>query len=170
MEQVVRTVCQACHAECGVLVRVVDGKAVRDQGDPEHPNNKGFSCIKAQAEINRLYHPDRLLHPMKRTGARGEGKWRQVSWDEALDAIAAGLTKVKDKYGAFAISGMRGTGPRAGGVASLVPYALGSPSNATASTCTFATPRLSSPRTSRSARRSLWSEARTTRTPAALWS
>ena len=60
-------------------------------------------------------------------GERGEGKWRQVSWDEALDGIAQGLTAVKQQYGAEAICGMRGTGPRAGGVSNLVPYALGSP-------------------------------------------
>jgi anaerobic selenocysteine-containing dehydrogenase len=127
VEHVVKTVCQACHSECGVLVHVVNGRAARIQGDPDHPNNKGFACIKAHAEIARVYHSDRLLHPLKRIGKRGEGMWERVSWDEALDGIATALTKVKDTYGPFAISGMRGTGPRAGGVASLVPYALGSP-------------------------------------------
>lgn len=124
---VVRTVCQSCHSECGVLAHLVDGRVVRLQGDPHHPGSKGYICTKGKNEIGRLYHPDRLLHPLKREGARGEGRWRQVSWDEALDGIAEGLTSVRDRYGAEAICGMRGTGPRAGGVANLVPYALGSP-------------------------------------------
>jgi len=124
---IVRTVCQSCHSECGVLAHVEGGRVVRIQGDPDHPNNKGYICVKGKAEIGRLYHPDRLLHPLKRAGGRGEGKWERVSWDEALDGIAAGLTAVKDEYGAEAICGMRGTGPRAGGVANLVAYALGSP-------------------------------------------
>ncbi|MFH0915129.1 MAG: molybdopterin-dependent oxidoreductase [bacterium] len=127
MVTVVRTVCQSCHSECGVLVHVEDGRVVRVQGDPDHPNNKGYICTKGKAEPGRLYHPDRLRHPLKRAGERGEGKWEQISWDEALNGIAAGLTAVKDTYGPEAICGMRGTGPRAGGVASLVPYALGSP-------------------------------------------
>jgi anaerobic selenocysteine-containing dehydrogenase len=125
--EVVRTVCQSCHSECGVLAHVENGRVVRLQGDPDHPNNKGFICVKGKAEPQRLYHPDRLLYPLKRAGSRGEGKWQQVSWDEALDGIAAGLTAVRDQYGADAICGMRGTGPRAGGVSNLVPYALGSP-------------------------------------------
>lgn len=124
---VIRTVCQACHSECGVLAHVEDGRVVRLQGDPDHPNNKGFICAKGKNEIGRLYHPDRVLHPLKRVGARGAGRWERVSWDEALSGIAQGLTAVKEHYGAEAICGMRGTGPRAGGVSSLVPYALGSP-------------------------------------------
>ena len=124
---VMRTVCQSCHSECGVLAHVENGRVVSVQGDPHHPNNKGYICTKGRAEPGRLYHPDRLLHPLRRAGERGEGQWEQISWDEALDGIAAGLTVVKDTYGPEAICGMRGTGPRAGGVASLVPYALGSP-------------------------------------------
>ncbi len=124
---VVRTVCQSCHAECGVLAHVENGRVVRLQGDPDHPSNRGYICTKGKAESGRLYHPDRLLYPLKRAGARGEGKWQQVSWDEALDGIAEGMTAVRDRYGPEAICGMRGTGPRAGGVSNLVPYALGSP-------------------------------------------
>ena len=123
----VRTVCQSCHSECGVLAHVEDGRMTRLQGDPDHPGSKGYICIKGKSEPARLYHPDRLLHPLKRAGARGEGRWQQVSWNEALDGIAAGLTAVRDRYGVDTICGMRGTGPRAGGVANLVPYALGSP-------------------------------------------
>jgi len=74
-----------------------------------------------------LSNPDRVLYPLKRVGERGGGEWQRVSWDEALDGIAAGLTAVRDRYGVDAICGYRGTGPRAGGVSNLVAYALGSP-------------------------------------------
>ncbi len=124
---IVRTVCQSCHSECGVLVHVENGRVARVQGDPDHPNNRGFVCVKGKAEPERLYHPDRLLHPLRRDGERGEGKWSRVSWDEALDDIACRLTAVRDNYGVEAICSMRGTGPRAGGVSNLVPYVLGSP-------------------------------------------
>ena len=91
MEAVVRTVCQSCHSECGVLAYVEDGRVVRLQGDPHHPNNKGYICVKGKAEPGRLYHPERLLHPLKRIGERGQGRWQRVPWDEALNGIAAGL-------------------------------------------------------------------------------
>ena len=127
MEKIVRTVCQACHCECGVLVTVRDGKVTQVKGDPEHPMNRGFVCVKGQAEPERLYHPDRLKFPLKRAGERGEGKWTRISWDEALDAIAGELTQVKEKYGPEAIAAMHGTGPRASLCSSLLPFALGSP-------------------------------------------
>ena len=56
MKKIVRTVCQACHCECGVLVTVEDGRIVEINGDPQHPMNRGFICIKGKAEPERLYH------------------------------------------------------------------------------------------------------------------
>ena len=59
-----------------------------------------------------VYHPDRLKHPMKRTGERGQGKWKRISWDEALDTIAARLKEISDQYGSrsllWATAGMGG--------------------------------------------------------------
>jgi thiosulfate reductase / polysulfide reductase chain A len=126
MEKTVRTVCQACHCECGVLVKVVDGKAVEVKGDPDHPMNRGFICVKGRAEPERLYHPDRLKYPLKRAGERGEGKWRRISWDEALSAIAEDLTRVRNAYGPESIAALHGTGPRASLCSSLLPFSLGS--------------------------------------------
>ena len=88
METTVRTVCQACHAECGVIAHVKDGKVTRIVGDPNHPMNRGFICVKGRSEPERLYHPDRLKYPLRRAGERGGGKWERVSWDTALDGIA----------------------------------------------------------------------------------
>ncbi len=127
MEETVRTVCQSCHCECGVLVTVTDGKITRVKGDPEHPMNRGFSCMKGKAAPELVYHPDRLKYPLKRVGKRGEGKWERTSWDEALDAIAAKLTDVKNTYGPESIAAIHGTGPRRSLTISLLPYALGSP-------------------------------------------
>jgi len=127
MEKIVRTVCQACHCECGVLVRVKDGKVLDIKGDPDHPMNRGFICVKGRAEPERLYHPDRLKYPLKRAGDRGEGKWERITWDEALDGIAGELTRVKETYGPESIATIHGTGPRASLCSVLVPYALGSP-------------------------------------------
>ena len=110
-----------------MLAHVEDGRIVRIQGDRDHPNNKGYICVKGKAEAERLYHPDRLLYPLRRVGERGDGKWERVSWETALDGIASALTAVKDGYGPEAIAAIRGTGPRAGGCASILPYALGSP-------------------------------------------
>lgn len=127
MEKIVRTVCQACHCECGVLVKVKEGAVVEIDGDPSHPMNRGFICVKGRAERERQYHSDRLKYPLKRIGDRGAGKWERISWDEALNAIAEKLSAVKDLYGSESIAAIHGTGPRRSLTASLLPYALGSP-------------------------------------------
>ncbi len=127
MDKTVRTVCQACHAECGVIAHVADGKVTRIVGDPKHPMSRGFTCIKGRSEPDRLYHPDRLKYPLRRAGERGGGKWARISWDEALDGIAESLTKTKDEYGPEAIATIHGTGPRSSINSTLLPLALGSP-------------------------------------------
>jgi thiosulfate reductase/polysulfide reductase chain A len=127
LEKTVRTVCQACHCECGILVTVRDGRVVGVKGDPDHPMNRGFICPKGKAEPERLYHPDRLKFPLRRAGERGEGNWTRISWDEALDEIGRALTRVKERYGPESIAAIHGTGPRASLCSSLLPFALGSP-------------------------------------------
>jgi anaerobic selenocysteine-containing dehydrogenase len=127
MEKVVRTICQSCHCECGVLVQLKDNTIVDIKGDPNHPMNRGFICPKGKAQPQLVNHPDRLKYPLKRTGRRGEGRWERISWDEALGGIAQQLTRVKEEYGPEAIAAIHGTGPRASLVCALVPFALGSP-------------------------------------------
>jgi anaerobic selenocysteine-containing dehydrogenase len=63
------------------------------EGNPYHPGSRGRNCAKGPATINQITDPDRILYPLKRAGERGEGKWERVSWDEALDDIAARLRK-----------------------------------------------------------------------------
>ena len=112
MDKIVRTVCQGCHQECGVLVHLENGVVVRIAGDPNHPASKGFICVKGMNYARVAYHPDRVRYPMKRVAGKGEGKWQRVSWDEALDDIAAKLTRIKDEYGVRSLGTFHGTAPR----------------------------------------------------------
>ncbi len=107
-ETVVRSTCELCGSCCGVLVYLKDGKPIRVEGDPDNPINRGALCIKGRASLEYLYHPDRLKHPLKRVGERGKGKWQQITWDEALDTIAAELTKTKEIYGVESVVFIRG--------------------------------------------------------------
>ena len=84
------------HGGCAVLVGVRDNKIVKIKGDPGGYLNKGYICPKAIASPDRLTHPDRLKHPLKRSGKRGQGKWKKISWDEALDEIAENFLNIRD--------------------------------------------------------------------------
>ncbi len=128
MERIVRTICQGCHPECGVLVHVDDGVITKIEGDPNHPISRGFICIKGREYSKLVYHRDRIRYPLKRSGQKGEGKWQRVSWDEALTEIAGKFTGIREKYGPEANAVINGTGPRASGPASrLLAKMLGTP-------------------------------------------
>jgi len=77
-----------------MLVTVDNGRAVRVHGNPEHPTTHGALCTKVSRYTERTYHPDRLLQPLKRSGPKGSGRFVPVSWDEALDEIAARLAPI----------------------------------------------------------------------------
>lgn len=102
--RVVKSICDRCHGQCGVLVYVKDGKVLKVEGDPDFPQNGGFMCPKGLAVTQVLYHPDRIKYPMKRAGERGEGKWQRISWDEALDTAATRFKEVMTKWGPEAIT------------------------------------------------------------------
>ncbi len=78
-----------CPDTCVMTVDVEDGRAVAIGGDPDHRFTQGFLCAKVNHYLERVYSPDRLLHPLKRVGKKGEGRFERISWDEALDTIAA---------------------------------------------------------------------------------
>jgi anaerobic selenocysteine-containing dehydrogenase len=82
-----------------MIVTVVDSRATRMAGDPDHPVTRGFLCTKVAKYLERTYHDGRLLHPQIRTGAKGEGTFRQATWDEALDLIATKLRATIDAHG-----------------------------------------------------------------------
>jgi len=116
-----------CHGGCGVKLYVRDGKVVRVEGDEEHPWNCGRSCSRMLAMTQYMYHPDRLLYPMKRIGERGEGKFERISWDEAFDTIEHKFNEIKEKYGPEAVIFAQGTGRDIGGPISFLCYSYGSP-------------------------------------------
>ena len=90
------------HGGCGLRVHVEDGKILKVEGDPDSPLNRGTICAKGIAQVERLTHPDRLRHPLKRIGKRGEGKWDRISWEEALTTISQRILQADRRSIAFA--------------------------------------------------------------------
>ena len=93
-------ICGFCGGSCLVDAYCKDGKVIKVEGNKDMPGSNGRICVKGAALKQSLYHPDRLLYPMKRVGERGEGKFERISWDEALTTIAEKMTETKEKYGA----------------------------------------------------------------------
>jgi len=91
--------CEMCFWRCGILAKLQQGKVTRLEGNPQHPLTQGRLCARGNAGHFTLYDPDRLKRPQLRVGARGEGRFREISWDEALDWLAARLMELKQKYG-----------------------------------------------------------------------
>jgi anaerobic selenocysteine-containing dehydrogenase len=91
---IVPTTCFNCEAACGLLAYVDQdsGEIRKLEGNPQHPGSRGRNCAKGPATINQIHDPERILYPMKRTGARGEGQWERTTWDEVLDTFA---TKIR---------------------------------------------------------------------------
>lgn len=83
-----------CPDACALLTTVVDGVATKVQGNPAHPHTDGVLCTKVSRYAERSYHPDRVLLPLKRSGPKGAGQFVPVSWDQALDEIAARLAPI----------------------------------------------------------------------------
>ena len=105
MPHEVRGVCpHDCPDSCAWIVTVDDdGRATRMAGDPDHPFTRGFLCTKVARYVERTYHPDRLLYPQIRVGAKGEGKFRRATWDEAVALVAERLQRVVDSDGPQAV-------------------------------------------------------------------
>ncbi|HXH14022.1 MAG TPA: molybdopterin-dependent oxidoreductase [Alphaproteobacteria bacterium] len=95
-ERWVPSVCLQCPAGCGILVRVVDGRAVKIEGHPTHPINEGKLCPKGHIGLQILYDPDRIKGPLKRVGPRGAGQWQPISWEDALQLVATRLTALRE--------------------------------------------------------------------------
>ncbi|MGH6622749.1 MAG: molybdopterin-containing oxidoreductase family protein [Burkholderiaceae bacterium] len=99
IETVVRAACpHDCPDTCAMLVTVREDKgqrvAIKVAGDPTHPTTAGTLCTKVSRYLERTYHPDRVLHPLKRVGRKGEGRFERVTWDAALDEIATRLKSI----------------------------------------------------------------------------
>lgn len=103
-EHVRKTVCpHDCPDTCSILATVEGGRVVRCDGDPEHPFTQGYLCHKVARYPERIYSPLRVLHPMRRIGAKGEGRFARITWDEALDEIADRFRRIAAEHGAEAI-------------------------------------------------------------------
>ncbi|CAA0138306.1 Dimethyl sulfoxide reductase DmsA [Mycolicibacterium vanbaalenii] len=101
---IVRGACpHDCPDTCAMLYHVEDGKLVDVKGDPDHPMTRGGLCVKVKNFHEHHYQSDRLLHPMRRVGAKGAGEFERISWDEALAEIKRRWTSIIDEYGSQAI-------------------------------------------------------------------
>lgn len=104
-DRVVPTFCELCFWKCGLLAYVKDERVYKLEGNPKHPLSNGKLCPRGTGGgIGALYDPDRLKRPLLRTRVGGEERWREVSWEEALDYTAKRLTEVKEKYGGPSIA------------------------------------------------------------------
>ena len=99
-----RSVCALdCPDCCSLLINVEDGRGSKLRGNPAHPVTRGFLCGKVAQYLEREYSPERLLYPQRRVGAKGQGRFERISWDDALDTIAARLHRVAAEFGPEAI-------------------------------------------------------------------
>ena len=94
-DEVKHTTCYMCACRCGIKVHLKDGKVRYIEGNRDHPINKGVLCGKGSAGIMQHYSPARLRAPLLRVGERGEGKFKEISWEEALDIAAGWLSRVR---------------------------------------------------------------------------
>lgn len=92
-------VCDMCPWRCGIVVQSIGDRAYKIDGNPADPKSRGKLCARGQGGISYMYDPDRLRAPMIRTGERGEGKFQEVTWSDALDAAAEKLNAIAAEYG-----------------------------------------------------------------------
>jgi len=85
-----------CPDTCAMLIDLEDGRAVKVRGNPDHPFTRGFLCKKVSRYVERTYSPDRVLHPMRRKGPKGAGRFEPITWDEALDEIATRFKEIAE--------------------------------------------------------------------------
>ncbi len=102
--ETIRTNCRLCLVRCGMIVETENGLIKRILGDKSHPLSKGYLCVKGKASLDFTLSPKRIVYPMKRAGERGSGQWQRVSWDAALEDIAARLKAIIEKDGAPAVA------------------------------------------------------------------
>lgn len=102
-EKFITSVCGQCFAGCGIKVRVVEGRAIKNEGNHDCPLNKGGLGPKGQSGLQMLYHPDRVKGPMKQA-ARGSGQWTPISWADAIKEIAQKLNEIRGKQQAQGVA------------------------------------------------------------------
>ncbi len=109
-----------CQSRCPIRLQVKDGQVVRILPDNTGSNELGDftirACVRGLNQRERIYSPDRIKKPMKRTGKRGEGKWEEISWEEAFDTIASEMKRIRDEYGNEALWYHYGSGSTGGNI------------------------------------------------------
>ena len=94
---IVRGACpHDCPDTCALHVTVAEGRAIKIEGDPDHPTTRGVLCTKVARYLERTYSEKRVLHPLRRVGAKGEGRFERIGWDEALDTIASRFKEIAE--------------------------------------------------------------------------
>lgn len=124
--EIVKTLCRMCDDRCGIDVHLEGGRIVDIAGNKDHPWNRGRLCVKARAAVDMVYHPDRLLTPLKRT----VNGWQEIPLEQALDEIAARLVEISERYGRRSISVWKGEAVGFGQqetIARRFVHAIGSP-------------------------------------------
>ncbi|TVQ95502.1 MAG: twin-arginine translocation signal domain-containing protein [Desulfovibrionales bacterium] len=92
------TACDMCFNRCGMIARVQNGRVIKLDPNPKFLKSRGMLCARGNAATSHIYDPDRLKHPLLRKGARGEGKWQRITWDQALDHAAEQFERIAEKY------------------------------------------------------------------------
>ena len=90
------SLCSLCRSGCGISVRLLNGVPVKIEGNKLHPMNRGGVCARGQAGLEVLYNPNRIKNPKKRIGDRGEGRWQDISWEEAQATLTNNLKKLSE--------------------------------------------------------------------------
>jgi anaerobic selenocysteine-containing dehydrogenase len=116
-----------CHGGCGQKLFVENGRLVKVEGDENASWNQGRACPRVLALTQYVYHPDRVTTPLKRVGARGEGRFEPISWEEAFDTCETRLKEIRERHGAESVIFVQGTGRDVGGPISFLCYNYGSP-------------------------------------------
>jgi len=137
-----KSICTICdpQTQCGLDLHVKDGKIIKVEGSKEHPYSLGTLCSKGAATRQYIYSEDRLKTPLKRTGPRGSGKFEPISWDEALDTIAAKFSEIKKQNGPESVLFFSGYTKYFRPYLKRLAHSFGSPNYLTeSSTCSRAT-------------------------------
>jgi anaerobic selenocysteine-containing dehydrogenase len=106
--EMIKSLCYFCHANCGVLAYVKDGDVIKIEGDPDYSNQGGL-CCRGTSALLHVNHPARINHALKRVGEKGEGKWEQIDYDQAIQEVADRLNQIKAESGAEAVASCGGT-------------------------------------------------------------
>jgi anaerobic selenocysteine-containing dehydrogenase len=113
-----KSICTLCPGGCGINVRFVGNRPVKIEGLKDHPVNKGALCPMGLSGLQYVYGPDRVQSPLKREGKRGEGKWKKITWDEALAAVTEKLSSLRQSEAPQSVACI--TGPDHGTLPSLI--------------------------------------------------